>query len=110
MIDFVKKYWIETFFASIVTGLSFSVKLLFKRAKKEVVEQQAIKQGLIAILHDRLHQVSYQLINKGTCTIADLENVEFLYKSYHELGGNGVCTEMYNRVKSLPFVTEDTKF
>ena len=29
-------------------------------------------------------------------------NLEYLYRSYHALGGNGTGTELYNRAKALP--------
>ncbi len=31
-----------------------------------------------------------------------MKNIEYLYKSYHALGGNGTGTELYTRAKSLP--------
>lgn len=31
-----------------------------------------------------------------------LKNLEYLYRSYHTLGGNGTGTELYNRAKALP--------
>ena len=31
-----------------------------------------------------------------------MRNLEYLYRSYHALGGNGTGTELYNRAKALP--------
>ena len=31
-----------------------------------------------------------------------MRNLEYLYRSYHALGGNGTGTELYNRAKGLP--------
>ena len=38
--------------------------------------------------------------------VESMKNVEYLYDSYHDLGGNGTGTELYNRVNSLP-IKED---
>ena len=35
-----------------------------------------------------------------------LKNLEYLYNSYHALGGNGTGTELYTRAKGLP-IKED---
>ena len=34
--------------------------------------------------------------------MAGLKNLEYLYRSYHALGGNGTGTELFNRAKALP--------
>lgn len=39
---------------------------------------------------------------QGGIDTAGLKNLEYLYKSYHALGGNGTGTELYNRAKALP--------
>ena len=41
-------------------------------------------------------------IQQGGIDTAGLKNLEYLYKSYHALGGNGTGTELYNRAKALP--------
>lgn len=70
------------------------------KAQKE--ENKAIKNGLLAILHDRLYQACTHYIEKGYIDLPGLKNIEYLYKSYHALGGNGTGTELYTRAKALP--------
>lgn len=41
-------------------------------------------------------------IEKGYIDLPGLKNIEYLYKSYHALGGNGTGTELYTRAKALP--------
>lgn len=66
----------------------------------------AIKEGLLAILHDRLYQACQHFMAQGSIDASGLKNLEYLYKSYHALGGNGTGTELYNRAKALP-IKED---
>ena len=113
MNDFIKQYWLQTLFTAFVSGLTIAVKHLFNKIKKdreerdlrfeaETKEQQLIKEGVLAILHDRLYQSCQYHIHRGAITIPDLDNLEYLYRSYHDLDGNGTGTELYNRCKRLP--------
>lgn len=45
-------------------------------------------------------------LNMGYIDTAALKNLEYLYSSYHALGGNGTGTELYTRAKGLP-IKED---
>ena len=66
------------------------------------VERKAVKDGLLAMLHDRLYQACLHYISQGWIDDDGLKNLEYLYRSYHALGGNGTGTELYNRAKALP--------
>ena len=97
---FMAQYWLETLFGIVITGLTFCYKRLLKRFK----DQEAIKEGIIAILHDRLFQSGMNFIEKGEITVSALENFDGIYNAYHSLGGNGTGTEIYERVKELPLI------
>lgn len=93
MIEFIAEYWIEFILGLIVTGLSY----LWKKIK----EYEVLKKGLVAILHDRLIQSGMFFLNKGEISVLEFDNFESMYKAYHELGGNGTGTEIYERVGEL---------
>ena len=97
MKEFIVTYWIEFLFGLCITGLSFG----YNRLKKRLKEQSEIKEGLVAILHDRLFQSGMYFINKGEISVSELNNIEGIYTAYHNLGGNGTGTEIYERVKGL---------
>lgn len=69
---------------------------------KKVTEYKTIKDGLLAIMHDRLYQACIYYTQQGWIDASGLKNLEYLYQSYHALGGNGTGTELYNRAKALP--------
>lgn len=113
MKEFISQYWLQALFTAIVSVLTFCVKHLYSKIKKdkeedrkrreeESAEQKVIKQGVLAILHDRLYQSCQYFIKRGSITVPDLDNLEYLYTSYHALGGNGTGTELYTRCKALP--------
>lgn len=102
MVEFVVKYWLECLFGVVTAALTWGYKRLAKRVK----EQEAIKEGVLAILHDRLFQAGRYHISQGYISLEELKNVEYLYRSYHALGGNGTGTEIWERIKDLPLKME----
>lgn len=104
MLDFILEYWLEFAFTLIVTFLSFLIKRLYSKLKQELTTQKLLKEGMIAMLHDRLYQLCTKFIEKGEITVDELENLEYLYKSYNNLGGNGTGTALFNRCKDLKIV------
>lgn len=71
-----------------------------------VVKYKALLDGVLAILHDRIYQACHYYLKQGCIDMSGMKNLEYLYKSYHALGGNGTGTELYNRAKALP-IKED---
>lgn len=97
MKEFIITYWIEFLFGLCITVLSFC----YNKLKMQLKEQKEIKEGLVAILHDRLYQSGMYFVDKGEITVTELNNIEGIYTAYHNLGGNGTGTEVYERVKEL---------
>ena len=103
MKQFIIQYWLEGIFGLAIAGLSFCFNILRKKYK----EQGQIKDGLVAILHDRLFQSGMYFIEKGEITLSALDNIEGIYNAYHNLGGNGTGTEIFERLKNLPLTKGD---
>ena len=101
MLDFIKRYWLEFAFTLVVSTLSLVVKRLYTKFKQEIATQRLLKEGMLAILHDRLYQLCTSHIDNGCITVDELENLEYLYNSYHNLGGNGTGTSLFERCKTL---------
>ena len=75
-----------------------------ERQESKILEMNAVSFGLLSILHDRVFQACMYFITKGEITADELENLEYLYKGYSGMGGNGTCETLYNRVKALRIV------
>ncbi len=60
------------------------------------------KKALLALLHDKLYYLCQHFIEKGRISTDELENIEYLYKPYSALGGNGTCKRLYEEVLRLP--------
>jgi hypothetical protein len=84
MIEFIIKYWLEALFGLALAGLS----LCYKHLQTKVKESTAVKEGVLAMLHDRLCQSCLYFIEKGEITLTEFNNIARMYKAYHKLGGN----------------------
>ena len=93
-------------FGVFAAGLTAVLSTGYHRLAKKVEEQENVKDGILAILHDRLYQLCQYYLAQGAITPNALKNVEYLYRSYHSLGGNGTGTELYTRVTQLPLKLE----
>lgn len=65
-------------------------------------ELQAIKKSQIADLHDKINREGNKLIGQGAITIDQLNNFDYLYNAYRNLGGNGTGEVIANQVHNLP--------
>ena len=68
----------------------------------QVKQNRAVKDGLRAILRDRLLQVYHHCKNMGFANPDDRMNFENLYRQYHSLGGNGVMDDIRQKFFALP--------
>ena len=75
-----------------------------KRLKKDM---EIEKKGIQAILRNELLQLSYKYLDAGELNYSDKLNYENMYNAYHNLGKNGVMTELYNKVMTLPIYHKD---
>lgn len=68
------------------------------RKKKRSTEQEA----LLALLHDKLYALCKSLLSQDSISLEQLENLEYLYRPYIKLGGNGTCEKLYRQVIDMP--------
>lgn len=93
--DFVIQYWVQVLFAAII---AFVVKM----RKENIKENLAMRNGMVAILRDSMIRSFNHYSEKGYCPIYARESVESMYHAYHDLGGNGTITTLYEKLQRLP--------
>lgn len=112
MREFVIEYWLEVLFGVLITVLGTWCKRLQKKLKQRQAEQDALKEGMKAILHDKLFQICSTYLSLGYIPADEaeeiLDNAKIVYDAYHGIGGNGTGTTLYERLTSLPFRSPDT--
>ena len=69
-----------------------------KRMEKKDVKTQM----LIGLAHDRIISLGLSYIERGYITSDEYENlVDYLYKPYEAMGGNGTAKKIVDEVKKL---------
>ena len=73
-----------------------------ERETRRQEEYDALKDGMQDILRDRIIFLCEENESIGYCPIPTTENIGMMYAAYHKLGGNGIVTQLYDEVKSMP--------
>lgn len=75
--------------------------------EKQEQESKALRNGLCAVLRDRIMQSATYHEERGFIPLRDMENMSLMYQAYHELGGNGLVTKVYEEVLELPHIDKE---
>lgn len=103
--DWILKYWIQELFALVIAGLTWCIRKL----RKKKTENDVLRDAMMALLHDRLYAACSFFIAQGWCSLEDRNNLEYLYRPYKELGGNGTGENLYRKCLSLPYDEREMK-
>lgn len=101
MEEFIVQYWLQVFFGLIIAILSGCYVRITTEVKRREAETKALKNGVLAMLHDRMWQAGRFYLNNGSISMEELNNFDGLYEAYHALGGNGTGTEIYHRIHQM---------
>lgn len=94
-------------FLSCAVGALFTALLATVKGKRKM--QNALAQGVLALLHYRLYAECEKIIEKKSMTKQELEDLTHLYAAYHDLGGNGAGTKLYKSAISQRLVVGSYK-
>ena len=104
MLEFVLEYWVDFLFGLLIAGMS----LAYKKLAKKVKEQEYVKEGVMAILHDRLFQAGRYYIGKDQITIDKTSMTQYGRIGYNAMGSQGTyaCDGLYynNKIVSNAMV------
>jgi len=100
--DWILKYWVEVVFSLIMAGAGVAFRHVTSRIKRDEAEQRAIKNGMQALLRDRIYQAYNHYLDKGYYPIYARDNTNSLLNEYKALGGNGTVPDLMKRLAQLP--------
>ena len=100
--EWIAAYWPQLVYWGITGALGAVCAWVGCRMHAWRTQQQAMLDGLQAILHDRIYQAHRYYMDKGYCPLDDKRNIEYLYKPYFALGGNGTGKQAYEDIQELP--------
>lgn len=83
---------------------AFGIMLSSRRAEKEKAEREneLVKSALRALLRSELMRTHHQAVRDGYASTVEKEVMERTYQSYHQLGGNGIATNLHDEMMALP--------
>lgn len=97
MDEWVKEYWIKALFGGVISCFGLLLAWIKKKFKRQVV----LELGIQALLRNDIRQAYKECVNKGYCSLDDMENIQDMYDSYHALGGNGSVTRLIEKLKKM---------
>ncbi len=75
--------------------------------RRQQQEDEAVREGVKAILHDRLYSAHAYYMAQGYCTLSDKYNIQHIFGPYASLGGNGTGQKAYEDIMELPTAPEE---
>lgn len=108
LMAFVSAHWVEWLFAGAVSVLAYLYRNISARLEIERQKNEAIAAGVQSLLRESIVSNYNKYSDKGVCPIYAKESLKKVYESYHNLGGNDVATELYQKILKMP-ETEDVK-
>lgn len=97
--------WVELLVTVVSTALASSGLWAFIGSRKQ--KNTAERRLLIGLAHDRIVYLGLKYIERGYITQDEYENLnDYLFKPYHDDGGNGSAERVMETVRKLPFRQE----
>lgn len=78
-----------------------------RRKDQETANSSAQSRMLVGLGHDRIMSLTDRYVRRGTITLKEKRNLEFLYRPYFDMGGNGDCKIGYDACQHLPVVSDE---
>ena len=102
ILAFIATHWVEWLFIIALGLLSLFLKILREQLAEERRKNEAIAYGVQSLLRESIVTNYNRYLEKGACPIYAKESVKKVYQAYHNLGGNDVATELYNKLLKMP--------
>jgi len=106
IIAFVSASWVEWLFAAAVSILAFLYRNIAARLQAEQKKNEAIADGVQSLLRESIVSNYNKYTEKGFCPIYAKESIKKVYAAYHNLGGNDVATQLYQKILIMDEVEE----
>lgn len=102
IILFIQDNWLQWLFAALMAALAWGYRNVSARLKAEQEKSEAIAEGVQSLLRESIVGNYNKWSDKGYCPIYAKESIKRVYAAYHDLKGNDVATELYNKLLKMP--------
>ena len=107
ILSFIAAHWLEWLFTAVLAVLSWLIKAMREQLAEEKKKNEAIAEGVQSLLRESIVNNYNRYSDKGVCPIYAKESIKKVYRAYHNLGGNDVATELYNKVLKMKEAPND---
>ena len=107
ILSYIATHWVEWLFAICLAVLTAAWKMVSKRLAEEHDKNEAIAEGMQALLRESIVTNYNKWHDRGYCPIYAKESTKRVYQAYHDLGGNDVATQLYKKMLEMPEEPED---
>lgn len=101
ILSFIAAHWLEWLFTAVLAVLSWLIKAMREQLAEEKKKNEAIAEGVQSLLRESIVNNYNRYSDKGFCPIYAKESIKKVYRAYHNLSGNDVATELYNKVLKM---------
>lgn len=98
---FIQSHFWEKVFALVTAVLAWCLRNVSKRLKEEQVKNDAISEGIQALLRENIVNNYNKYSDRGYMPIYAKESLKRAYTAYKALGGNDVATELYKKMLQM---------
>ena len=102
ILAFVGEHWLEWLFTIAVSFLGYGYRIICNRLKEEQKKNEAISEGVQALLRESIVTSYNKYKDKGCCPIYAKESLKRAYNAYSALGGDDVATQLYRNMLEMP--------
>lgn len=100
-IAYIAEHGLEWFFA-IITGIfGLGYRSVSKKLKEEKARNEAIAEGVQALLRENIVSNYNKYHDRGYCPIYAKESIKKAYTAYAALGGNDVAESLYKKILDM---------
>lgn len=102
ILQYIAAHWLEWVFAICLAALTAAWRAVSARLKAEHDKNEAVAEGVQALLRESIVTNYNRYLEKGYCPIYAKESLKKVYHAYHNLQGNDVATSLYKKVLDMP--------
>lgn len=99
--SYISAHWVQWLFAGLLAVLGWGYRTVSARLRAEQDKNEAIAEGVQALLRESIVNSYNKYSERGACPIYGKESVKKAYAAYHQLGGNDVATELYQKILKM---------
>ena len=97
---------------AVITALTSSgvlsfVQFLINRKDKKKSNELVSSKMLLGLGHYQIMVLTDKCIRRGAITLREKQTLEYLYRPYREMGGNGDCEIGYNASAQLRIISPE---